>query len=908
MGKVVESIPDTPKDLASAKVSSMMQVKAFHDIFMHHLKHGKVFKMRASAMLVGGLSRARPLPTDTLLSIANNDALPNYTREQAMWGLLQSECSHDHHLHAMSALELTANSGSRDTLGLHTTAMQLQHLLASEATRCTQGKAADAVKGLLDSTEESLLQNLETSNWNSVNMDLVALGNSRFERHSQVVKQVLDHPDLPSSVSETARHVASLLPGKLAAELVQKVDTNIEEIAISSKEAGFSYDWEKKIPPDGKNGAPTPKFQAIPKLEAGINTDDGVYGAGFVEVKLWDNAHTYTALKLKVNVGFSGPDKFKPVTTLSTVNAYTLYTSATKTDEEWEKETDTTGLVSTENIGYCETDVNSFKGFALKFEVDRDIFTAPAIRFWVGPVPLSIKFKRKGTLSFRAGLGFLGGGTSNKLTMYGVGDQKSESSTVKCGGGSSFSDGGLVYLMPEGSINVDGNAGVDAGIVEAGIGLDIKLYAAKLPTTLEFTIGGNSGANCLGFEINSESGSGRMYLYFDSWFTNRKEWDLFEWSGATWSYPSGKQKLGKCSSACNLPALTPPTMPDPTDKDCIVGFYPADNYGGDNAYKYFIQSSSRGGELKMLPSDISNNVKSIRTFGNCESVELLDDDHGMSVGNMDNGFIFDVGGRTSLPWDLRDDVQAVNIKALAPHVGQPKPTTDWHRCCMLVVYKYNDFIGKQSIKKVCSGNSHFGYSGGVNSLELSPGCQKVWIDDDDSWGDDDRDYSSSVSDLPYDYQDDIRAFRLYDKAELELVEDVASSSVATTTYEWDRPGKSKNAKKPKPNGCWTCTPDPKKAAKCFRSKDRTKPTDAQLAKCNHKRPKVDDKCNCNRAREENKTAHKKIKMVEAKEACNFCGFFKTNKDTKNRCRWKCHRRLERGRRLRACPQRCMHKH
>ena len=43
----------------------------------------------------------------------------------------------------------------------------------------------------------------------------------------------------------------------------------------------------------------------------------------------------------------------------------------------------------------------------------------------------------------------------------------------------------------------------------------IKLYGAKLPATLEFVIGGNTGANCLGFEINSESGSGRMYLYFE---------------------------------------------------------------------------------------------------------------------------------------------------------------------------------------------------------------------------------------------------------------------------------------------------------------------------------------------------------------------------------------------------------
>jgi hypothetical protein len=287
---------------------------------------------------------------------------------------------------------------------------------------------------------------------------------------------------------------------------------------------------------------------------------------------------------------------------------------------------------------------------------------------------------------------------------------------------------------------------------------------------------------------------------------------------------------------------------------------------------------------------------------------------------MDNGFIFDVGGRSYLPWDLRDDVQAVNIKALAPHVGQPKPTTDWNRCCMLVVYKYNDFIGKQSIKKVCSGNSHFGYSGSVNSLELSPGCQKVWIDDDDSWGDDDRDYSGSVSDLPYDYQDDIAAFRLYDKAELELVEDVASSSVATTTYEWDRPGKSKNAKKPKPNGCWTCTPDPKKAASCFRSEDKTQPTKRQVErKCNGKHYKVDDKCNCNRARDENMKKHRVARRQESREACNNCGFFKASKTEKNRCRSRCTRKRTRflrkaknnpkGRIPKSpCPENCMRKH
>ena len=39
----------------------------------------------------------------------------------------------------------------------------------------------------------------------------------------------------------------------------------------------------------------------------------------------------------------------------------------------------------------------------------------------------------------------------------------------------------------------------------------------------------------------------------------------------------------------------------------------------------------------MLPSDISNNVHSVKTFGNCESIELLDDDGGVKVGNSDNG-------------------------------------------------------------------------------------------------------------------------------------------------------------------------------------------------------------------------------------------------------------------------------
>lgn len=460
-----------------------------------------------------------------------------------------------------------------------------------------------------------------------------------------------------------------------------------------------------------------------------------------------------------------------------------------------------------------------------------------------------------------------------------------------------------MYLMPTGSINLDGNAGVDAGIVEAGVGLDIKLYGAKVPATLEFNIGGASGANCVGVKINSESGSGRMYLYFDSWFSNRKEWDLFEWTGATWSYPTGKQMLGKCSSACNLPELIPPRMPDPTDTDCIVGFYEGNNYGGDNNYKYFLQSGSRSGELKMLPSDISNNVHSVKTFGNCESVELLDDDSGIAVGNSDNGFIFDVGGRAYLPYDLRNDIQGVNIKALAPHIEQPKPTTEWESCCMLVVYKYNDFIGKLSVKKTCSGNSKQGYSGSVNSIELSPGCEKVWIEDDDYYADDFT-TTGSISDLDYDYQDDIAAFRLYDKGELELVEDVASSSVASSArQEWNATDNEEYMHKFKnrTNGCWTCSPDPKDASVCFESADKEEATEPELAVCNGKPYKIDDDCHCNNARKRIQAIHVVALEKEYEETCNFCGFFKSE-DEKAECQKNCH---EQPASIDACSQDCM---
>merc|ERR1711937_346409 len=127
------------------------------------------------------------------------------------------------------------------------------------------------------------------------------------------------------------------------------------------------------------------------------------------------------------------------------------------------------------------------------------------------------------------------------------------------------------------------------------------------------------------------------------------------------------------------------------------------------------------------------------------------------------------------------------------------------------------------------------------------------------------------------------------------------------SYEWNRPGKSQKPHKLKPNGCWTCSPNPLKASKCFRSKDKSKPTDAELTKCKGAHHKVDLHCHCNKAREKNKAAHKVANMREAKEACHNCGFFKQGKAAKNRCQMKCKQILRQkgGRNLRACPKACM---
>lgn len=52
--------------------------------------------------------------------------------------------------------------------------------------------------------------------------------------------------------------------------------------------------------------------------------------------------------------------------------------------------------------------------------------------------------------------------------------------------------------------------------------------------------------------------------------------------------------------------------------------------------------------------------------------------------------------------------------------------------------------------------------GDMNSIKISSGCKKVnIIDDDGSWHQQNKMITSSISDLPYDLEDDVAGFVMY---------------------------------------------------------------------------------------------------------------------------------------------------
>jgi hypothetical protein len=856
---LVSEIPDLPFKLAKDKCMQMLEVPAGLKILMTHLKKTRSeFHEKSSGVLLNALGSLRPMPTETLMEIVNDPSVSIVPREQALLTFVQPDCHTDRlNINVLKWLHtLSAPAIKNQPFGLHTTALHIKHGLVAQTLKCAKGAQAALMPELLEliePTEQALQRSLASQDWDHVESQLIALGNSRLARHTPFVKQVMDqHTQMPEISKKIVEETIQKLNGVAAKSLVPQAKqmlqflqtTTVAKEPETEKAAGFKYKWEWKFPADAKKedalGNPLPKkeqgsdptFQAIPSIELGANTDDGLYVTLDFSVKLWKPENTYSVVEFKINSKPSvtkKPALAKPTVTLSLAGIQ-VYTNGDSPNGKKEKgvvvkEADddaqsSSELGSEDNIGYCQTDIKSLLGAAVTWSATATFFQAPDIHLFLGPADVVISFKIEGSIGIGAGVGALGGG-SKQLVEYQMFDKEAKNTkNVQCGDGSDFKKGLFAFLKPEASIAVDGSAGLNCVLFTVGVGLNIKLIEIAIPAGVDIKIGG-SDATCFGMQFKATAFSGRGYVFFDSWFTGRKEWDIFEWEGPGWSYPSGKQLLGGCNAAAGIPEYEPPKEPAPSDVDCQVGFYPAHSFGGDVNYRYYVASPNQkeynsapatcGADkkgkcgMKTLPSQVEGEVMSVKAFGNCRSVEMVDNDngvldkHGMGVGSYrwENGMIwYDQGGIPVLPWDLQSDVRGVFIRALPPRgyvcqkyidddenkdclVGKivkkedlpqewvttpwtdGKPELKWHSTCMVFTYRHPDFIGF-IYEMQTDDQGSFTKKLDVESIQLSPGCKMVKLHDDDwSGSQDNMEIYGSLALLDYDLRADIKQYDLF---------------------------------------------------------------------------------------------------------------------------------------------------
>ena len=188
---------------------------------------------------------------------------------QALWALLQPGCDTvDYKLALDDLRQRQPRYHSGQQLGFHTTRTQVQHVLVAHAIKCAD-KPDTMIQTTIHHTslsEESLLQALENEDWRNVNQYLIALANSKLERHTAAVKQALDRKSLPDYVSQRLRHTLGKLDGNEAKEILiamgSSMGTSESKLTGYDKEMdklGVKYNWKYNMPPDGKNGAPDPK-------------------------------------------------------------------------------------------------------------------------------------------------------------------------------------------------------------------------------------------------------------------------------------------------------------------------------------------------------------------------------------------------------------------------------------------------------------------------------------------------------------------------------------------------------------------------------------------------------------------------------------------------------------------------
>jgi hypothetical protein len=943
--KLVAELPEMPHKVARHECDQVLGTPQGQKIFMERLNNGDNYEIRTSAFLMGGMDRARPLPTDDLVSISNNEDVAWHTRNQAMISLIQPDCAHEHHLHAIDGLADLAGALKKNDItgqyepGMHTSALHIQHALAKEAVRCSKGAAVSAVTNLLQTTEQFAKQSLAQEDWLGVKYSLLALANSRFERHRHIVRAVQAHPDVPENIAATADWVDGKLPTSPSlveddeGDAAGKHKWGVQKVKDAAKSNSITLDYNRdvKLPKDGDAAKkqPNPRFQgqlAFGAKAGGVDDGEGkgkmTWGAGVYaegKLKLWDDAHTYLVIKAEFGFWIPNPNypdgKTKPELIIkvgpSEIVVYTFpkppegqpKTGQQTIDDKLGGDT-SVKLSSTDKIGYCDTDVNALKGFKGTFKIDKTLFEFHLPTIWVGPAPLQLAFRLKGSIGFDIGVGITEGNGGAVSAKCNGGQSTVSSKTSKCGDGKNPANGIMGYIQPALTLTAEAEAAVNAWIARIGAGLSLDVVEVKAPMTAEHyqPVKKNKkddGGWGFALQLKSSSMNGRFFFFFEwsSWFTSgRKEWEILSFNGFSWNYPEGGQLLGHFTSPVKMPTCTVPKVPDPSETECQVVLYPEPNLSGNERYRYFVSSSKTAGELKTLPNVIQDHVKSAQTMGNCYSAELVDDDVGYSVGDNDNAIVYDVQ-MTNLPYDLQNDVRSVYIKALPPKT--PKPT-DWQKYCNTVVYMYPSFIGKQKHFKLgkSDGCRHFKADLYVQSIELSPGCDKIWVQDDDYYADNTY-FTASQSSLDNDLVNDIASYKLWNKGkggssctEEELVEAPPKrKSIQKLKRVKNDAAKTRRRKlvkdkcnESKGECCWSCWPKGKGVNTgifsdymCWKGSKKEDRFD-----CKGDTPQRDYNCKCTNLAARRAKRIKDFRAKEARELCAACGTITVFTDPKAR--------------------------
>lgn len=160
---------------------------------------------------------------------------------------------------------------------------------------------------------------------------------------------------------------------------------------------------------------------------------------------------------------------------------------------------------------------------------------------------------------------------------------------------------------------------------------------------------------------------------------------------------------------CVMLALQVPKLSDTT---CFATVYPKYNFKGSISHTYTASSSSQIGEYIWMPDNVVDWGMSIKLRGNCETMQVLDEDwlgsQGTGVKTKMETYIKSHGAATlqwkfqpggmyvyrsipKLTYGMDGDVGALVLTAAPPHIGQPKPRTDWEKFCYFQTFNDEDY-------------------------------------------------------------------------------------------------------------------------------------------------------------------------------------------------------------------------